>query len=54
MKQEYSIYCPQFFTATIYEREHLLADDRHKNIIIESLQFLAPIAIGVSNHIYII
>ena len=30
----------QFFTATIFEWKHLLADDKYKNIIIESLLFL--------------
>ena len=31
---------PQFFTATILEWKHLLADDKMKDIIINSLQFL--------------
>ena len=31
---------PQFFTATVLEWKHLLADDKMKNIIINSLQFL--------------
>jgi REP element-mobilizing transposase RayT len=31
---------PQFFTATILEWKNLLADDRMKDIIISSLQFL--------------
>ena len=50
---------PQFFTATILEWKHLLANDLMKDIIIESLRFLvkdgrvivfgfAPIAIGDS------
>ncbi len=30
----------QFFTATILEWKHLLADDRMKQIIVSSLQFL--------------
>jgi putative transposase len=45
--------------------KHLLADDTHKDIIINSLKFFvkekriilnafAPIAIGVSNHIHLI
>jgi putative transposase len=65
MKQTYPIYYPQFLTATILEWKHLLADDNHKDIIINSLQFLvkekriilnafAPIAIGVSNHMHLI
>ena len=40
MKQTYPIYYPQFFTATILEWKHLLADDKHKDIIINSLKFL--------------
>jgi REP element-mobilizing transposase RayT len=31
---------PQFFTSTILEWKHLLADDKMKDIIISSLQFL--------------
>ena len=61
MKQEYPVYCPQFFTASIYERKHLLADDRHKDIIIESLQFLVTKKrielnsfVIMSNHIHLI
>ena len=61
MKLEYPIYFPQFFTATIYEWKHLLADDRHKDIIIESLQFLVNeekielnAFVIMSNHIHLI
>jgi putative transposase len=61
MKQEYPVYCPQFFTATIYEWKHLLAEERHKNIIIESLQFLVTekrielnAFVIMSNHIHLI
>lgn len=31
---------PQFFTATVLEWKHLLADEKMKDIIINSLQFL--------------
>lgn len=31
---------PQFFTATILEWKHLLAEDSKKEIIVESLNFL--------------
>ena len=31
---------PQFFTATILEWKHLLANDTYKDIIISSLKFL--------------
>ncbi len=34
-------YYPQFFTATVLEWKHLLTDDKMKQIIISSLQFLA-------------
>lgn len=40
MKTIYPIYYPQFFTATIYEWRHLLSEDKYKDIIINSLQFL--------------
>ncbi len=40
MKQTYPVYYPQFFTATILDWKHLLADDKHKDIIINSLEFL--------------
>ena len=40
MNQSYPEYWPQYFTATIYEWRHLLADNSRKNIIIESLRFL--------------
>ena len=40
MNQPYPEYWPQYFTATIYEWKHLLADGRHKDIIIDSLTFL--------------
>jgi len=39
MKQSYPEYWLQYFTA-IYEWKHLLAEDRHKNIIVDSLKFL--------------
>ncbi|MCW3106593.1 MAG: hypothetical protein JWQ09_1099 [Segetibacter sp.] len=52
---------PQFFTATILEWKHLLADDAFKNIIISSLQFLVKdgrvIIYGfviMPNHIHLI
>ena len=35
-----SRHCSQFFTATIYQWNHLLRDNRHKDIIIDSLKFL--------------
>jgi putative transposase len=41
MKQSYPEYWPQYFTSTIYEWKHLLNDDKNKDILIESLKFLA-------------
>lgn len=40
MNKSYPEYWPQYFTATIYEWRHLLADNRNKDIIIDSLRFL--------------
>ena len=40
MKQFYTESWPQFYTATIYEWKHLLADDCNKEIIIDSLRYL--------------
>jgi REP element-mobilizing transposase RayT len=61
MKLTYPEYWPQYFTATIHEWKHLLSKDKHKNIIIESLQFLVVqnrIALYgfvlKSNHVHII
>ena len=61
MKQNFPIEHPQFYTATISEWKHLLAEDKHKNIIIESLQFLVKekrvilnAFVIMSNHIHLI
>ena len=40
MNQPYPEYWPQYFTSTIYEWKHLLADDINKDILIDSLRFL--------------
>ena len=40
MIQQYAQEWPQFFTATIQEWKHLLKEDKYKNIIVESLNFL--------------
>ncbi len=40
MNPEYTIHAAQYFTATIYEWQPILTDDSHKDIIIESLQYL--------------
>ena len=61
MNQNFPIHCSQFFTATIYEWNHLLNDNKHKNIIINSLKFLVAdkrielnAFIIMSNHIHLI
>lgn len=52
---------PQFFTATIYEWNHLLKDDKVKDIIISSLRFLVKEKrvslygfVIMSNHMHLI
>lgn len=61
MKSTYPIYYPQFFTATILEWKQLLADDKHKDILIHCLQFLVTekriilnAFVIMSNHIHLI
>ena len=61
MKTAYPEYWPQFYTATINKWQHLLANDEHKNIIIESLKFLVTekrielnVFVIMSNHIHVI
>ena len=40
VKQSYPEYWPQYSTATIYQWKHLLEDNNHKDIIINSLKYL--------------
>ena len=61
MKTDYSFHAAQFFTATIYKWQPVLADDEYKNIIIQSLQFLVSkkrielnAFVIMSNHIHLI
>lgn len=61
MNQNFLIEGSQFFTATIYKWNHLLADDNHKNIIIDCLKFLVTdkrielnAFVIMSNHIHLI
>ena len=61
MKQSYPEYWSQYFTATIYKWKHLLTDDRHKDIITNSLNFLVTekrivlnAFVIMSNHIHLI
>ena len=61
MENTFPIYSPQFFTATIHEWQHLLADNNHKDIIIDSLKFLVTdkrielnAFVIMSNHIHLI
>jgi REP element-mobilizing transposase RayT len=61
MKTTYPEYWPQFYTATIYKWQHLLAHDKHKDIIVESLRFLVTekrielnAFVIMSNHIHLV
>ncbi|MFS8081862.1 MAG: hypothetical protein ACMG51_00310 [Ginsengibacter sp.] len=61
MNQNFPVECSQFFTATIYQWNHLLADDDHKDIIVDSLRFLVSdnrielnAFVIMSNHIHLI
>lgn len=57
----FSEFYPDYFTSTILERKHLLKNDKYKQVIISSLEFLVmqkrikvyAFAI-MSNHIHII
>ncbi len=61
MNHTYPEYWPQYFTATIYEWKHLLADNQPKDIIINSLKYLVTdkrivlnAFVIMSNHIHLI
>jgi REP element-mobilizing transposase RayT len=61
MEKTFPVYSPQFFTATIHEWQHALADDKRKDIIIDSLKFLVSkkrielnAFVIMSNHIHFI
>ncbi len=61
MNQSYPEYWSQYFTATIYKWKHLLADDKHKDIIIDSLKNLVinkrielNAFVVMSNHLHFI
>jgi putative transposase len=54
-------YYPQFFTATILNWKHLLKEDKYKQVIVESLQFLVKekrvvvyAYVIMNNHLHII
>jgi len=58
---KHPVYWPQFYTATILEWKHLLKQDKYKDKIIESLQFLVHkkritlyAFVIMSNHIHLI
>jgi REP element-mobilizing transposase RayT len=57
----YPVHWPQFYTATCYEWLPLLANDKYKNIIINSLQFMVTnkrielnAFVIMNNHIHVI
>ena len=59
--EQYPIYLPQFYTATILEWKYLLKPDKYKDVIIESLQFLVKhkkitlyAFVIMTNHIHLI
>lgn len=61
MRPNFPIEYPQFYTATIVEWKTLLTDDKHKDIIIKSLEFLVKekriilnAFVIMSNHIHLI
>jgi putative transposase len=61
MNFAYTVHATQYFTATIYEWQPVLADDRHKDIIIDSFQYLVNdkrielnAFVIMSNHIHLI
>ncbi len=61
MNPTYPIEYPQFYTATIIDWKHLLLDNRHKDIIIDSLKFLVAekrillnAFVIMSNHVHLI
>ncbi len=61
MKTMYAEHWPQFYTATIYKWQHLLEDDKHKDIIVDSLRYLVKdkrielnAFVIMSNHIHLI
>ena len=61
MNIDYPTIWPQFFTASIFQRKHLLMEDSFKDIIINSLQFLSKenrinlyAFCIMSNHIHLI
>jgi putative transposase len=61
MNSEYTVHAAQYFTATIYEWQGILTEESHKDIIIESLQYLVNhkrielnAFVIMSNHIHLI
>lgn len=61
MNPKYPVHWPQFYTATCYEWLPLLANDKFKNIIVSSLQFMVKnkrielsAFVIMNNHIHLI
>ena len=61
MNVNYAEHWPQFYTATIYKWQHLLADNKNKDIIVDSLKFLVAekrfelnAFVTMSNHIHLV
>ena len=57
MNSEYTVYAAQYFTATIYEWQAVLADDSHNDIIIDLVndkRIELNAFVIMSNHIHLI
>ena len=61
LMEQYPIYWPQFYTATILEWKPLLKPDKYKDVIIESLRYLTTnkkitlyAFVIMNNHIHLI
>jgi putative transposase len=61
MNPEYTIHAAQYFTATLYEWQGILTEESHKDIIIDSLQYLVNhkrielnAFVIMNNHIHLI
>lgn len=59
--EQYPLYWPQFYTATILEWKHLLKQDKYKEVIVSSLQHLVKekritlyAFVIMNNHIHLI
>ena len=61
MNPQFTVHAAQYFTATIYEWQNVLSENNHKDIIIDSLQYLVNdkrielnAFVIMNNHIHLI